>query len=311
MIDIQQAELEARMAIIGQYYDLDALLEDKADSQTVAKYYRKSDFFYRMVLSHGKDYIHMGLTEGDIFHEDDFLGQAQYVGSHLGGRGMHVLELGAGMLANTKHLAQRFPEHRFTALDLPGRNFLKKRVPKNVTLVEGDYHDLTAFPEGAFDVVFGVETICHSACKSRVVEQIARVLKPGGRLIIFDGYSGQPLAEMSDFERRVSAVTLASMRVPQEDQYLGDMLRYLDEHGFADVEMTDLSKAIRPTLRRIDSAAGYYFQHRRFLKTAQKLAPYDACLNAIAGWLMLLTVDGLHHVYARIVATKGAPAATD
>jgi ubiquinone/menaquinone biosynthesis C-methylase UbiE len=248
----QEQEIFDRLQVIGAYYDLDSLLQDKTDQQAVARYYRKSDFFYNLIHSRGGHYIHMGLSDGVIFHKEDFEKQARFVGTFLTGTSMRVLEVGAGRLANTRLLAKLFPQHQFTALDLPNRNFLKNRVPANVTLVEGDYNDLSAFQDKPFDVVFGVETVCHAESKDRVIGEISKVLKPGGKLILFDVYEAKAQEEMSDFEKRVSAITLAAMRVTAKDQFIGNMTRYMDQHQFRDIDVTEMTQAIRPTLRNLD-----------------------------------------------------------
>ena len=124
----QEQEISDRLRVIDSYIDLDALLQDKTDNQAVAKYYRRSDFFYNLIHSHGGHYIHMGLSDDGFFHKEDFEKQARFVGEFLGGSSMRVLEVGAGRLANTRLLAKLFPQHQFTALDLPNRNFLKNKV---------------------------------------------------------------------------------------------------------------------------------------------------------------------------------------
>ena len=58
--------------------------------------------------------------------------------------------------------------------------------------------------------------------------EIYKVLKPGGKIILFDGYDARPQDEMSDIERRASRLTWAAMRVPFNDIYVGDMRRYFD-----------------------------------------------------------------------------------
>lgn len=301
----QEQEISDRLQVIGSYYDLQALLEDKTDNHAVARYYRKSDFFYNLIHSHGGHYIHMGLSDGVIFHKEDFEKQARFVGTFLSGMSMHVLEVGAGQLANTRLLAKLFPQHQFTALDLPDRNFLKNRVPANVTLVEGDYNDLSAFQDKPFDVVFGVETVCHADSKERVIGEISKVLKPGGKLILFDVYEAKPQEEMSDFQKRVSAITLAAMRVTAKDQFIGNMTRYMDQHQFRDIDVTEMTQAIRPTLRNLDRVSCHYFTHPRMIKTLGKCISKDVTMNSIAGWLMLYTFDGENiHRYCRIVATK-------
>ena len=301
----QEQEIFDRLQVIGAYYDLDSLLQDKTDQQAVARYYRKSDFFYNLIHSRGGHYIHMGLSDGVIFHKEDFEKQARFVGTFLTGTSMRVLEVGAGRLANTRLLAKLFPQHQFTALDLANRNFLKNRVPANVTLVEGDYNDLSAFQDKPFDVVFGVETVCHAESKDRVIGEISKVLKPGGKLILFDVYEAKAQEEMSDFEKRVSAITLAAMRVTAKDQFIGNMTRYMDQHQFRDIDVTEMTQAIRPTLRNLDRVSCRYFAHPKLIKTLRKFISLDVTMNSIAGWLMLYTFDGQNiHRYCRIVATK-------
>jgi ubiquinone/menaquinone biosynthesis C-methylase UbiE len=301
----QEQEILDRLQVIGTYYDLDSLLQDKTDQKAIARYYRKSDFFYNLIHSRGGHYIHMGLSDGVIFHKEDFEKQARFVGTFLTGTSMRVLEVGAGRLANTRLLAKLFPQHQFTALDLPNRNFLKNRVPANVTLVEGDYNDLSAFQDKPFDVVFGVETVCHAESKDRVIGEISKVLKPGGKLILFDVYEAKAQEEMSDFEKRVSAITLAAMRVTAKDQFIGNMTRYMDQHQFRDIDVTEMTQAIRPTLRNLDRVSCRYFAHPKLIKTLRKFISLDVTMNSIAGWLMLYTFDGQNiHRYCRIVATK-------
>lgn len=301
----QEQEISDRLRVIDSYIDLDALLQDKTDNQAVAKYYRRSDFFYNLIHSHGGHYIHMGLSDDGFFHKEDFEKQARFVGEFLKGSGMRILEVGAGRLANTRLLAKLFPQHQFTALDLPNRNFLKNKVPGNVTLVEGDYNDLSAFQSQPFDIVFGVETVCHADNKSQVIGEISKVLKTGGKLILFDVYEAKSHEEMSDFEKKASAITLAGMRVTAKDQFVGDTLKYLELHQFTGVDMLDMTQAIRPTLRKLDRVSCYYFMHPRVNKFLSKWISQDVIINSIAGWLMLYTFDGENiHRYCRIVATK-------
>ncbi len=175
----------------------------------------------------------------------------------------------------------------------------------NISLVEGSFSDLSAFDDGEFDLVFGIETVSYSDNKERVVSEIARVLSPGGKLILFDIYEPKPQSEMTDFEKRVSAITFATMRLPAEDQYIGDVKKYLARHQFSQIDTVDLTEKIVPSLARLERYSEYYFHHRLFLKTLKKVLPYDANINGIAGWLMPLTFDGENvRQYNRIVATK-------
>lgn len=301
----KEKELSRRIDIINNYYNLDALLEDDTGKNAVAKYYRKCDFFYNLIHSKGGGNIHMGLSDDGEFRKRDFLKQSQFIGEYIGKDTKRILEIGARKVSNSKNLASQYPHVGFTALDLPNRNFLKNKVPSNISLVEGDYHDLSNFPEDHFDIVFGIETVDYSNDKSRVVGEIARILRPGGKLILFDVYEPKPHKKMSELEKRASAITLAAMRVTAEDQCLVDMKSYLRKYGFSRVEVADLTESIMPSLRRLERFSEYYFTHKCIAKILKKILPYDATINGIAGWLMPLTFDGKDiHQYSRIVATK-------
>lgn len=297
-------ELSRRIEVIKKYYDLDALLAEKTDKDAIAKYYRLSDFFYNLIHSQGTNCIHMGLSDDGEYHKENYFKQAEFIESHFSKSTRNVLEVGAGKVANSKYLAAKHPDIQFTALDLPNRKFLKNKVPKNITLVEGDFNNLSDFSE-QFDLVFGVETVCHSPDKNRTISEISKVLKPGGKLILFDVYEAKPRAKMTDFERFVSSVTLAAMRVTDQDLYIGDMKKYLQKHQFGKIEITDLTQAIMPNLHRLERVSGYYFRHPHLLKALKATTSHDVNINSIAGWLMPLSFDGKNiHQYDRIIATK-------
>lgn len=293
------------MDVIGRYFDLDALASSGTGNREIAKYYRTSDFYYNLIHSKGGHNIHMGLSQDGQFHKEDFLCQAQYISGQFTQETRRVLEVGAGKAANTKYLAELFPEVEFTALDLPDRNFLSTKVPANVTLMEGDYNDLSRFEEASFDLVFGVETICHSADKERTYREISRVLKPGGKLIVFDVYEPLHKAEMSEFEQNVNKITLAAMCVTDRDLYIGDTVRYLQRNGFSEVETADLTAQIRPSLARLDLLSGKWFRHPKIARFMRLFIRKEAEQNSIAGWLMLLTFDGERMLqYDRVTAVK-------
>ena len=297
-------ELSRRIEIIKKYYDLDALLAENTDKDAIAKYYRLSDFFYNLIHSQGTNCIHMGLSDDGEYRKENYFKQAEFVETFIHKRTQKILEIGAGKVANSKYLAAKHPDIQFTALDLPNRKFLKNKVPQNVTLVEGDFNNLSVLSE-KYDLVFGVETVCHGSDKERTISEISKVLKPGGKLILFDVYEAKPRAKMTDFERYVSSVTLAAMRVTDQDQFIGDMKKYLKKHQFADIEVTDLTQAIMPNLHRLERVSGYYFRHPHLLKVLKATTSHDVNINSIAGWLMPLSFDGKNiHQYNRIVATK-------
>ena len=68
--------------------------------------------------------------------------------------------------------------------------------------VANDY-TTPAFKSGSFDVIWAVESFCYAPNKEAWVQGLAPLLRPGGRLVLADGFSGRrPVnrAEGSSFE---------------------------------------------------------------------------------------------------------------
>ena len=301
---MNKSEIEARLQTIQKFYNIDKLLEHGTENEDVAKYYRKSDFFYKHVHSGGGSNIHMALSDDGLFHKEDFKKQTMYIANFLK-PGARVLEVGAGRLSNSRYLAERFPDVEFVALDIPNRNFLKNKVPKNIQLIEGDYHNLDQLEDASFDVVFGVETICYSRNKKLVVEQMTKKLKPGGIFVVFDVYEPIKRSEMTDFEKRASSVALAGMRVTDQDQCVLDLVEYLKQAGMQNIEVSNLTQKIMPNLKRLAKISKLYFTHPLLLRILNFTIAEDARINGISGYLINLTFDGERiHGYYRITAKK-------
>lgn len=101
-------------------------------------------------------------------------------------RGKRLLEIGAGL--GTDHAQFAKNGAITTDLDLSSghleharRNFALRGLQG--TFIHGDAENLP-FADGSFDVVYSNGVIHHTPNTQRVVDEIFRVLKPGGRVII-------------------------------------------------------------------------------------------------------------------------------
>jgi ubiquinone/menaquinone biosynthesis C-methylase UbiE len=100
--------------------------------------------------------------------------------------GADVLEIGCGSGVHARLLAQAGA--RLSAVDLtPTAVAMTKRrlelAGLEATVLEADAESLP-FPDDSFDVVWSWGVIHHSADTDRVITEIARVLRPGGRLAL-------------------------------------------------------------------------------------------------------------------------------
>ena len=100
--------------------------------------------------------------------------------------GKRVLDVGCGDGVLSVRLAQAGAD--VTAFDNELRMLVAARrradeAGQKVALVEGDAQSLP-FPDSAFDIVVAVTVLCFVAEPERAFHEMARVLRPGGRLVI-------------------------------------------------------------------------------------------------------------------------------
>jgi len=161
---------------------------------TAREYYNSNDAdrFYHNVWG-GED-IHIGLYEDDqepiadasrrtVAHMADLLGEL--------GPDHRLLDLGAGYGGSARYLATTFG-CPVVALNLSEvENERDREMNKAVGLdhlievLDASFEDVP-YADGHFDVVWSQDSFLHSGDREKVVQEAARVLKPGGVLIFTD-----------------------------------------------------------------------------------------------------------------------------
>lgn len=154
-------------------------------------------FFTRRVRAHGIDFLNyafesdppMGLPLSAA--DEPFRPNIQlyhHVAAAADLAGARVLEVSCGHGGGASYLARTFAPAEYVGLDLnpEGIRYCQQRhlVPR-LWFVQGDAMALP-FPDASFDVVVNVEAShCYPDFR-RFVDEAARVLKPGGRLVHAD-----------------------------------------------------------------------------------------------------------------------------
>jgi malonyl-CoA O-methyltransferase len=97
--------------------------------------------------------------------------------------GRRVLDIGCGKGRFARVLKERYPEAEIWGLDLSEE--MLRHVPPEVRTRQGTMTDLP-FPDGFFDAAYATESLEHAVEIETAVEEICRVVRPDGRIVIID-----------------------------------------------------------------------------------------------------------------------------
>ncbi|MFF1509624.1 SAM-dependent methyltransferase [Streptomyces sp. NPDC058326] len=163
------------------------------------------------------------------------------------GPGSRVLDLGCGTGRPALRIADR------TGADVTGISISHKQVERATVLAadrdltdrvrfeRADAMDLP-FAAGSFDAVIALESIIHMPDRARVLRQVARVLRPGGRLVLTDFFERAPIPDAGRpaVERYLREFMMTMVQAEDYPPLLRQAGLWFDE-------LTDISG---PTLRR-------------------------------------------------------------
>lgn len=285
-----QEELRLKLKQIQKVFNTDKIIHIQPTAPLIANYYKVSKLAYTLFAN--KNFIHMGISRSGKYSNKDFLEQAKLVDKYIKKlKAKRVLELATGRGANSEYLAKKHPAITFEAIDLPDGQidfaFAKARKLKNFYPQEGDYHDLSGYPNNSFDIIFIIEALCHSTNKKKVFSEVKRLLKNQGIFIIFDGYCSKKESLLTEEELLAKKLTERCLAVPSFDYYQ-EFKNMLLKTKFKVLEEEDASRLIIPTLEKLEIQAKLYFQiPPSILKVINKFFPTMAINNVIPGYLMV------------------------
>jgi cyclopropane fatty-acyl-phospholipid synthase-like methyltransferase len=222
----------------------------------IVDYYDATWLDYRVLwLNPDNLAVHFGYTDETTRSHTDALKNMNRV---LADRvqlkpGERVLDAGCGVGGSSLWLAKE------RGVDVVGITLAARQVEKArgyagrrglTHRVHFEVADFTAtpFPDASFDVVWAVESLCHAARKADFYQEAARVLRPGGRVVVADFVrAGRPLDATGE---RLLHEWLTGWAVPDIDTP-GEHTEHLAAAGFVDTRLDDVTAHTRPSLRRL------------------------------------------------------------
>ena len=172
--------------------------------------------------------------------------------------GGQVLDAGCGVAHVAIHFARK-------GLLVQGIDFMPRhiqRAEKNIE-VAGlgdsikvrwmDYHHLDVFDDASYDGVYTMETFVHATDPRQALKEFFRVLKPGGRIAMYE-YDhvdfDDPKFEQYRHLKAAADQINDNAAMPANAAFKRGVLQsMMEEAGFRDVQTKDLSENIKPMLR--------------------------------------------------------------
>ena len=168
-----------------------------------------------------------------------------------------LLDLGCGLGATLRSFAGRIPGAR-----LVGVTRVPWQVTRAVTLneaagcqervevMEGDYEG-TSLADASFDGVYALESSCHAhgADKGALLSEAHRLLRPGGRLVVADGFLGS--GRLGWGLQRLVYRKLCECWVIEELARLDLFTARLERLGFTQIVVERLQMRVAPSVAHI------------------------------------------------------------
>jgi ubiquinone/menaquinone biosynthesis C-methylase UbiE len=301
-----QDELKKYLHKVDRIFNISKFLAQDIDFQDIANYYRDSSFGYSLFHSTSGS-IHMALNYDGQFNKDGYFGQAKIIQEYINRtKAKKVLELASGKGFNSTYLAKQNPDVEFIGIDLTPEHvkFANENAQgiSNLKFEQGNFQDLQ-FPDGSFDLVFEVESVCHATDMKKALSESKRVLKPQGLFIVIDGFRSPDFDSFSDDLKTAAKLAEISMAV-EKGWKINEWTSLCETVGLKVEKVDDLSMAIMPNLSRFQFLARGFFKFPSISRTILKTMPYYLVQNAIAGIFMPFTIGAGMQKYYMVALTS-------
>jgi MPBQ/MSBQ methyltransferase len=171
-------------------------------------------------------------------------------------RPARVLDMGCGLGATLRSFARRIPKSDLNGITLvpwqleQGRHLNRSsQQAQTIKLTLGDYEH-TSEPSQSFDAAYAIESSCyaHGANKSAFLQEAHRLLRPGGRIVVADGFLGPgKLRGLQKLLFRKLRECWVIDTFGEIDKFASELLRL----GFSEIIVENVQSRVTPSVLHV------------------------------------------------------------
>lgn len=176
------------------------------NKQQIVEYYESCEIDYKLIWNLNKSLaMHFGYWDDKVKNFPEALERENEILAEIVKvkKSDTILDAGCGIGGSAVYLTKKFGCKVIgitlsqKQVDSAIKNAAENKVDKLTNFRVNDFAK-TNFENNSFDVIWGIESVCHVNEKESFIKEASRLLKKGGRLIIADGFASKSSYDSSE-----------------------------------------------------------------------------------------------------------------